>query len=136
MIEFNHPYNKDSCKDRLYNEYLEHSKLIVAFDFDNTIYDYHHTGGNYDCIVELLKRCGELGFELVLLTTEEDPIKLSNKFQYARKVIGYPILVNTSSIFSNASKPYYNILLDDRAGLEESFEVLNYVINKISKNDN
>lgn len=40
----------------------------------------------------------------------------------------------SSSIFSKSKKPYYNILLDDRAGLEESYEILKYVVDEIKLN--
>lgn len=36
-------------------------------------------------------------------------------------------------LFPNSKKPYYNILLDDRAGLEESYEILKYVVDEIIK---
>lgn len=31
--------------------------------------------------------------------------------------------INQSSVLPKSYKPYYNILLDDRAGLEESYEI-------------
>ena len=33
-----HPFNQQACLERLKNEYDKYGKLIVAFDFDNTIY--------------------------------------------------------------------------------------------------
>lgn len=39
----------------------------------------------------------------------------------------------SSRLFPNSRKPYYNILLDDRAGLEESYEILKYVVDEIIK---
>ena len=57
------------------------------------------------------------------------------------KIFGWNITSNTlsapnisSSIFSKSKKPYYNILLDDRAGLEESYEILKYVVDEIKLN--
>lgn len=44
------------------------------------------------------------------------------------------IFVNESPVFPNSEKPYYNILLDDRAGLEESYEILKYVVDEIKLN--
>ena len=71
MKVFNHPFNKENCKKRLLEEYHRYGKLIVAFDFDNTIYDYHNDGGDYSEVIKLLRDCSKLGFELVLFTTEE-----------------------------------------------------------------
>lgn len=44
------------------------------------------------------------------------------------------IINATDAIFSKSKKPYYNILLDDRAGLEESYEILKYVVDEIKLN--
>lgn len=40
----------------------------------------------------------------------------------------FSFFINTSPIFSRSRKPYYNILLDDRAGLEESYNILKQVV--------
>lgn len=116
-------------------------KLIVAFDFDNTIFDYHNTGGDYSCVIELLKECSLLGFEMILFTTDEDDYKIMAKQTICMRLGIANITSNTlsapnisSSIFSKSKKPYYNILLDDRAGLEESYEILKYVVDEIKLN--
>lgn len=70
-MDFNHPFGKEACKKRLLEEYHKYRKLIVAFDFDNTIFDYHNTGGDYSCVIELLKECSLLGFEMILFTTDD-----------------------------------------------------------------
>lgn len=67
-MDFNHPFGKEACKKRLLEEYHKYRKLIV--DFDNTIFDYHNTGGDYSCVIELLKECSLLGFEMILFTTD------------------------------------------------------------------
>lgn len=134
MKVFNHPFNKENCKKRLLEEYYKYGKLIVAFDFDNTIYDYHNNGGDYSEVIQLLQDCSKLGFELVLFTTEEDYDKLLSKIHKVDRILdSFNFRVNSSSIFSKAKKPYYNILLDDRAGLEESYEILKYVVDEINE---
>lgn len=125
----------------LLEEYHKYGKLIVAFDFDNTIFDYHNTGGDYSCVIELLKECSLLGFEMILFTTDEDDYKIMAKQTICMRLGIANITSNTlsapnisSSIFSKSKKPYYNILLDDRAGLEESYEILKYVVDEIKLN--
>lgn len=88
MESFNHPFGKEACKKRLLEEYKKYGELIVAFDYDNTIFDYHNNG---------------------------------------------ELQINQSSVLPKSYKPYYNILLDDRAGLEESYEILKYVVDEIIK---
>ena len=127
-----HPFNKENCKKRLLEEYHKYGKLIVAFDFDNTIYDYHNNGGDYSEVISLLRKCAALSFKLILFTTEEDDEKLQWKVETCAELLNTKeILVNKSNLFPHAVKPYYNILLDDRAGLEESYEILKYVVDEI-----
>ena len=72
-----------------------------------------------------------LGFEMILLSTEENENKIIEK-QVECVQMGIGNLINdmiippftSSRLFPNSRKPYYNILLDDRAGLEESYEIL------------
>lgn len=140
MESFNHPFGKEACKKRLLEEYKKYGKLIVAFDYDNTIFDYHNNGGDYSCVVNLLRHCTMLGFEMILFSTEEDEDKIIEKqVECVQMRVGN--LINdmiippftSSRLFPNSKKPYYNILPDDRAGLEESYEILKYVVDEIIK---
>ena len=137
MESFNHPFRKEACKKRLLEEYKKYGRLIVAFDFDNTIFDYHNNGGDYSEIIHLLNRCYKLGFYLVLFTCEENLIELQTKQRQTAEILGldenFKLYINESPIFTKSRKPYYNILLDDRAGLEESYEILKYVVDEIIK---
>ena len=112
---------------RLLNDYVEHRNLIIAFDFDNTIYDYHQKGYSFNDVLDLLRECSELNFTMVLFTANEDDEKLvfAKKYCADRHIrVDY---INESPIMKTI-KPYYNILLDDRAGLEESYRILKKVI--------
>jgi hypothetical protein len=107
---------------------MKHQNLIIAFDFDNTIKsdsNFHHA------VIELLKECKEKGMTLILFTVETSPSKLLEKKNFCIENGFEPDFINESPIFRGSSKPYYNILLDDRAGLQSSFYVLKIVINKI-----
>lgn len=83
----------------------------------------------------------ELGFDMVLWTVEEDQDKLAQKRWWLKKRgIGdycddklnfHYLYVNRSPIFRDSSKPYYNILLDDRAGLESSYRILKKLVDYI-----
>ncbi len=63
--------------ERLRKDYLEHKSLFVAYDYDNTVFDYHNQGIKYDKIIELLRTCEILGFTLILFTGNEgDKLKI------------------------------------------------------------
>lgn len=130
MAPFNHPFNYSKSVSRLLNEYKEHGKLYVAFDFDNTIFDYHNTGGDFSGVISLLKECSKLGFVLILFTSNEGK-RLDWMIEYC-KHFGIAVdYINENPEIMNTRKPYYNILLDDRAGLECAFNQLSNVISLI-----
>jgi hypothetical protein len=126
MVEynFNHPFNDTNCCKRLIEEYEEHGKLVIGFDFDNTIFDCHNNGGNYSDVISLLKKCKELGFILCLFTAELNPEWINWKIKYCEHFGIKPDYINESPIMNGTKKPVFNILLDDRAGLESTFRTL------------
>lgn len=128
--QFNHPYSVGRCMKRLINDYEKHKNLIVAFDFDNTIYDYHNEGGNYSEVIELLRECSQLGLTMVLFTANEDEDKLTFCKSFCKDKGIRIDYINESPVMPTR-KPYYNILLDDRAGLEEAYFTLKTVVEYI-----
>lgn len=128
-----HPFfDNRICVDRLLKEASEHNdKLIVAFDFDNTIFDYHNTGDDYSAVIKLLQRCSSCGFIMILFTANEDPQRFEFQKAFCKHYGIRVDYINESPVMPETKKPYYNILLDDRAGLYESYCVLNEVVNCI-----
>lgn len=126
-----HPYFTGGIRQRLKEEYHKYGNLVIGFDFDNTIFDYHNIGGNFKCIIDILKECKDLGFTLCLYTSEPSEEKLKWKIEYCKHFGIEPDYVNESPIFNGTAKPFFNILLDDRAGLENAYEVLSNVIDYV-----
>lgn len=127
---FNHPFDDYACVNRLIREIREHGKLYIAYDFDNTIFDYHKKGGNYQSVIDLLVDATKDGHIMILFTTETDPDKLQRKKEIARGLgIGVDFVNECPPISESSKKPYYNILLDDRAGLESSYKILRTALN-------
>jgi hypothetical protein len=126
--------NSDNAFNRLLKEYREHSKLLIAFDFDNTCFDIHNDGDTFPELEELLKDLKSIGCNLILFTCRTG-IELEEAIAYCN-TRGYPPdFVNESTMFSNQSlKPFYNILLDDRAGLKESYELLTRLVKTVRVN--
>lgn len=127
-----HPYYTEGAFNRLLTEYLEYDTLYIGFDFDNTIWDYDNYGNNYEDnpnavhweIVNVLKACKQMGLKLCLWTScpkKEDEI-VKNDLCKAWGI--EPDYLNWSPLSPGATKPHFNLLLDDRAGLESAVQML------------
>lgn len=130
----NTAYNQHTATQRLWEEYQKYKRLVIAFDFDNTIFDFHNLGLEVKDTIDLLKRCSEEDFTMVLFTSNEDEKRLQWMRKYCHHFGIRVDYINESPIIMNTRKPYYNILLDDRAGLQEAADTLNSVLNLIEIN--
>ena len=120
----NDPYvYRVNCIDRLREEIERYGTLFVAFDFDNTVFDYHGKGFRFDAVEGLLRNCKLFGFKLILFTAKESQEELNECVAYCKKRGYEPDFINENPLM-NTKKPYYNILLDDRAGLGDACECL------------
>lgn len=114
---------------RLRKDYQQHKSIFVAFDYDNTVFDYHNQGISYIKIIELLRVCKSLGFTLILFTgNEDDQLEIIKKDLINRNI---PFDLINENPLMETRKPYYNILLDDRAGLKEAYQNLKKLTNDI-----
>ena len=115
---------------RLLTNYRTHGNVIVAFDFDNTLYDFHQVGDAYPKLIEMLQECDSLGFEIMCFTANSDT-------ELVRTTLAsygiYKYGLNKSSVSFDSVKPYYSILLDDRAGLKSAYKTLNKLIKHVIK---
>lgn len=114
---------------RLITDYKTHGNLFVAFDFDNTVFDYHKVGDTFPKIEEMLIKLHKLGITLILFTGNEGE-KLDTIVKYCTNRGYAPTFVNENPIMKTR-KPYYNILLDDRAGLGEAYQILLLTLNSV-----
>ena len=57
---------------RLYEEYKRYGSLVIGFDFDGTVNDYHEQGINYPKMIALLRDLKEIGCELICWTAYKD----------------------------------------------------------------
>ena len=80
-----HPYLSDTaCIYRLVDEYKKYGSLVIAYDFDNCVYDYHSKGHNYIEVIELLKQAKEINCYMVVFTAEKDLDELAVKISKER----------------------------------------------------
>lgn len=123
-----------TCSDRLFKEWEKHKKLIVALDFDDTVYDWRGSGDTHDKVLDLVRSCKALGFYIVMFTASK-----ADRYDFIRtymKEKGIEVdSINKNPIdlpYGNDGKIYYNILLCDRAGLKTSYLILKGLVNRIN----
>lgn len=124
-----HPYCDPGCIERLKKELDTHGKLVIGFDFDNTIFDVHNRGGSYKEVIDILKQCKDHGWILCLSTAELREDWLQWKVNYCKHFGIEPDYVNESPLLKGTKKPFFNLLLDDRAGLQSAYIILKNVLN-------
>jgi hypothetical protein len=123
--KIDHFLSEENILNRLLKEYKLHKKIVIGFDFDNTVYDYHKENQSYEMVIDLLRRCKKHGFELIVFTGSE-----SSRYEFIKKYLNEnnipfdKINENPSFFKSDSRKIFYNILLDDRAGLPSAYNIL------------
>ncbi|WP_422661699.1 hypothetical protein ACK8P5_26620 (plasmid) [Paenibacillus sp. EC2-1] len=118
---------------RLTEEWLSYGKIIIAYDFDSTVFDYHKEGHEYPEIIGLLQRVRNHAHFIVF--TSCDPEKYGEIGRYLRDndIPFDTINENMPFIPFNGRKVYYNILLDDRAGLSSAYFILSQAFEMVSQ---
>lgn len=120
--------------DRLTEEWLQHGKIIVAVDFDDTICPWKlNDQAKCDKVIHLLKDVKLVGAYVVVFTACSN-----DRYQ---QIIDYctskelPIdTINRNPIdlpYGNQNKLYANIFIDDRAGLNEAMAILQEAMYKV-----
>lgn len=125
------PYLYDTyVAERLRKEYHKYQSLIIAVDFDGTLYDFHNEGFTFPKVIELLKLAKKLGCYIYIFTAFPNEEKVKN--YCIENDIPFDA-INDSPVKEGmgTKKPYYNILLDDRAGLYSAYRNLLYVLQEI-----
>jgi hydroxymethylpyrimidine pyrophosphatase-like HAD family hydrolase len=120
----NHLYlNPDNTYNRLLKEYQQYGSIVIAFDFDNTIYDYHKQGLDCHEIIDILQKMKAINCFLIVWTASGD-IEFVKNYCLENAIPFDAINENPPFFKSKSRKIYYNELLDDRAGLQESYSRL------------
>lgn len=117
---------EENVTERLIREWKKYGSLVVAYDFDNTVYDYHKEGHSYECVIQLLREAKKLNAYLMVYTARRDSELSFVKEYLEENNIPFDSINETPDFipFSDGKKLYYNILLDDRAGLPSAYRCL------------
>lgn len=110
--------------DRLFTEWKTHGSIIIGVDFDDTIYDCHSNGFVFPYTISTIQRAQALGATLCVWTANGNRELVDRIWNKAN--IAYDCYNRSPVVFhKNQVKPYFNLLLDDRAGLESALCILN-----------
>lgn len=114
---------------RLLMEWVNHDKLIIAFDYDNTVFDYHENGLKFDYIIELLKKCDKIGATFIVYSCSPES-RHQEIHDYLATIGLRADYINKPHIelADGTGKIFSNILLDDRAGLRSAYIILSKVV--------
>jgi hypothetical protein len=122
--------------ERLYNEWLEHHKIIIAVDYDDTIFPFK-LGNKKDIrkTIKLVKKAQEIGAYVVIFTAS-DPERHESIKEHCKSIDLHIDSINKNPIklpYGKSGKIYYNINLCDRSGLQQSLKILKKTIKKMNK---
>lgn len=122
---------------RLAKEWSKYGKIVIAYDFDNTVYDFHDEGCTYDDVISLLRKSKQMGAHLIVFTaSHEDRYQYITEFLIANSIPFDAINEQPNFVpVTEGRKIYYNILLDDRAGLSSAYNSLKRAIELIEKGE-
>lgn len=112
--------NSNNAYERLVKEYNKHKVLVFGFDFDCTVHDYHNEGYSYQKCIELLKRLKKHGMKLICWTAYHDHEYVST-FLKEKGIDVDGINTDGVDLGYSSRKPFFNALLDDRAGLYQVY---------------
>lgn len=124
-------FSNDRAVERLIHDYKEHQNLIIAYDFDDTVRP-SKPNNSCDIVIKLLQICSKLQFTMICFTVRsgQSDVEL---VKGTCKSLGINCdYINEDCIqFKEEAKDmqythkiFYNIFLDDRAGLESACKTL------------
>jgi hypothetical protein len=120
------PYLNDlNCIKRLVTEWVKHKSIIIAYDYDNTVFDYHNIGYEFDGVIETLIECKNYGAKFIVFScSPKDRHSEMISYLNSKKIPWDTINENIIQLHGGEGKVFYNILLDDRGGLKSAYSIL------------
>ena len=125
------------CIDRLLNEWEKYGFLIISYEFDDVIFDYHGKDDKYPNMIDLLRKAKKLGCYLVVFSCSEDSrIPFIEKHLIDNDIPFNSINQMPEFLGFNCRKIYANHILDSRSGLSSAYNILNEVCEIVWMNRN
>ncbi len=125
------PYTDTAvCVARLLKMHAQHPRLLLAVDFDDTLFDFHETGAAYPRAVAAVRAAQAAGFYITIFTASH-PDRYPFITEHCANLGIKVDAINRNVIpspFGNDGKIFYNLLIDDRAGLGQALDTLEQVL--------
>lgn len=118
----------NAAYNRLKNEYEQYKSLVIAVDFDNTLFDFHKKGSTYNQVIELIRELKNANCSIIIFTANQDTDFITS-YCIENDIPIDGINVNPPFFQCDARKIYYNAMLDDRCGLIQTYYELKTLIN-------
>lgn len=116
-----------SSYNRLLAEYYKHGSLCIGFDFDSTVHDFHKKGYTYDMMKELLRDLKSIGCTLICWTAYKDHAYVI-KYLEENNIPFDGVNIDGIPLPYETRKPFFNAILDDRAGLIQVYKDLKELV--------
>ena len=125
----------NSAYERLRAEYTKYGSLIVAVDYDDTLFDFHKTGDSYEMVKQLVRDLHSIGCKIIIYTGSENINDIDNYLR--QNNIPWDLINENLQINGNwasgkdSRKIYANVYLDDRAGLFQVYNDLTKLVENV-----
>lgn len=121
---------------KLIDQYVKHGSLIVAVDFDDTVYPFSEELSDLEYVREVVRKAKSQGHKLLLLTCRDKYEGQVKRFLTAHGIeVDYfnEVTVSGEGWGGEGSKPFYSWFLDDKASLYMSTYILDRALDEIQK---
>lgn len=122
--------------NRMVAEYRKYGSLVIGYDFDGTVHDFHQTGTKHDIVIQLLRDLKSIGCRLVCWTAHPDPDIYVPQYLTENNIPFDSINEGGIKLKWESKKPFFSALLDDRAGLSQVYKELTVLIDIIKQERN
>lgn len=126
--------NDNKAVERLVMDYMKYGKLIIAYDYDSTVYDWHKRGDTFELVMNLLRECRDYAQFIVYTHSNDD--RHGEIIEYLDSHDLPWDTINEGIIFVNdkdEGKLFYSHFLDDRAGLRSAYLILDKALSIIKE---
>jgi hypothetical protein len=130
MDEFLKP---DALYDQLLHKYKKYGRLVIACDFDRTLYDSKESGESYEMVRQLIRDLYQHNCYIIIFTGNKN-IAFMRNFLFKNNIPYNSINEDAPfvKIDNIGRKPYFNAIIDDRAGLICVYEALTKFLKTIN----